>query len=198
MRLASYLAIARLTTKPTSRKCVPFAQVWISVDTMAKLRTLRMALKTAPKYRGRACTQYIDDMGLKKGDRLEPTAAMPDVFAIDTKGADDLPLLLCFWRTIDVPLCHHRNPLICRTAPFAKASAPITAFLFVPGKQDSRLPRRLVSQHLCHLLKKNAHTIGQPRGGLERRSSLFLWTLSIRCSSVYRGLGARRQYGRFS
>ena len=93
-------------------------EVWKALSDMRDVRELRLLLEyDKEKYRGRGIVADCPRLGLRKGDRLEPTANLPDVGSIDTIGENDLPVLVCFWRDGDSPTqTYHRNPLICRTA----------------------------------------------------------------------------------
>ena len=62
--------------------------------------------------RGLSLTHPIPELGLRAGDRLEPSEHLPDValLADAPLGADGyLPVV--FWRTSEETLCRHRNPL---------------------------------------------------------------------------------------
>jgi hypothetical protein len=57
---------------------------------------------------GRALLRDVAHLGLLKGDRLEPSQAVPDTHGFDVL---PLPLTLTFWRVSSSRMTHHRNPL---------------------------------------------------------------------------------------
>ena len=85
---------------------------------MDQVRKLRLILEYDKlKYRGRGIMDNFDELGLLKGDRLEPQSNMPDIGFIDHVVDGDLPLLISFWRNGASPTgTYHRNPLISRIA----------------------------------------------------------------------------------
>jgi hypothetical protein len=58
--------------------------------------------------RGRALKRALPSYGLQAGDRLEPSAGLPDVGAFDSLGA---PASVVFWRPSQETITRHRNPL---------------------------------------------------------------------------------------
>ena len=50
-------------------------------------------------------------MGLRSGDRLEPSPSLPDVGQVFTLSSAELPLHVVFWRQSENTLVLHRNPL---------------------------------------------------------------------------------------
>lgn len=58
---------------------------------------------------GRCLTADVPEMGLAKGDRLEPSEQMPDPGQFD--GASQFPMVVVFWRPALETLARHRNPL---------------------------------------------------------------------------------------
>jgi hypothetical protein len=61
---------------------------------------------------GRALTCDLFRFGLQKGDRLEPSATVPDIGAVDTRG--DFPFELVFWRCSMETIVKHRCPIFSR------------------------------------------------------------------------------------
>ena len=87
---------------------------WVTLTTMSLLYRVRAALaydkrKCTEASRGRALTIDIPELGLVKGDRLEPHPNMPDVGVID--GFKTAPVTLLFWRRKEETQARHRNPL---------------------------------------------------------------------------------------
>jgi len=61
-------------------------------------------------YRGRYLRWNMKSLGLKKGDRLEPSPTLPNIGeGFDT--IDEFPCTILFWRRSKETLCRHRNPL---------------------------------------------------------------------------------------
>ena len=52
----------------------------------------------------------LSALGLEKGDRLEPTAAMPNVSLLDKLST--FPFTVRFWRRYPDAVCYRRNPLM--------------------------------------------------------------------------------------
>lgn len=59
--------------------------------------------------RGRVLSEDFQSLGLKAGDRLEPTHQLPDVAAFDQVA--EFPATFTFWRVGNESLTRHRNPL---------------------------------------------------------------------------------------
>ena len=59
--------------------------------------------------RGRALNASFPRLGLEKGDRLEPSTQVPDVFAF--KNLSLYPIVATFWRRSRETLVRHRNPM---------------------------------------------------------------------------------------
>eukprot|EP00959_Pyramimonas_sp_CCMP1952_P309829 6483375-Pyramimonas_sp.AAC.1 len=69
----------------------------------------RTVMKDFPDIR----TDKVPDVGIRKGDRLDPS---PDM--LDTQQFDDIsefPITLVFWRPTANERCYHRNPLLNAT-----------------------------------------------------------------------------------
>ena len=58
---------------------------------------------------GRYISANFPGLGLQRFDRLEPSAALPDVGAFEALTL--FPILVTFWRTARASLCTHRSPL---------------------------------------------------------------------------------------
>ncbi len=80
----------------------------LNKDQRTKVRAALVFDRRKDGNHGRCLVLDFDDLGLKKGDRLEPTPAMPDVMAFDTR---EPPVACCFWRASTDTLARHRNPL---------------------------------------------------------------------------------------
>ena len=48
-------------------------------------------------------------LGLEKGDRLEPHAALTNIE--DFERISEFPVRVSFWRATEEQMAHHRNPL---------------------------------------------------------------------------------------
>ena len=65
--------------------------------------------KSKAGSRGRCVNKDIDEVGLRKGDRLEPTCSLADVADFDTPGR--FPFSATFWRRASETRARHNNPL---------------------------------------------------------------------------------------
>ena len=86
------------------------SEIWISVDGPETHRLIRFKLQYSPKYKGRGLVKDIPSLGLRVGDRLEPTNTMLDVALFDR--LKTFPTLVLFWRPLGVVRTHHRHPLL--------------------------------------------------------------------------------------
>ena len=69
----------------------------VVVDSEEVHRQIRRALEFKTVHRGRALSKDIPSLGLKKNDRLEPTADLLDVTAFDSLKEAALPVVVCFF-----------------------------------------------------------------------------------------------------
>ena len=92
-------------------------EIWILVDSLQLRTAIRFALTDDSTRKGRVLKDVRADVlklrGLQKGDRLEPTAKLLDVYDYETM---QIPFLVCFWRIPPVTelTVHHRHPLVSR------------------------------------------------------------------------------------
>ena len=91
------------------------SEIVVSITHDAQLTELRFALETDNKKKGLALRRDITSTSrrLKAGDRLEPSADMPDIYKVLRLAVGDLPVVLTFWRPSKSPIVLHRNPVIC-------------------------------------------------------------------------------------
>ena len=96
------------------REC-SICERWILVDTLAIRTAIRWTLIDDSTRKGRVLKDNVANIlktkGLKKGDRLEPSPQLQDVWDFEKM---EIPFLVCFWR-IPPPeelTVHHRHPLI--------------------------------------------------------------------------------------
>ena len=66
--------------------------------------------KRSDGSRGRALIADVPRPQLRKGDRLEPCPALPDVAGFEA--LDDFPIMVLFWSLTGQTWTHHRNPLL--------------------------------------------------------------------------------------
>ena len=90
-------------------------EVFENVTSMTVLRAIRGSLfydrrKGTSGGAGRCLRLPVAGTRLIKGDRLEPSASLPDIAGIDKLVASDLPVTLTFWRALQQRV-KHRNPL---------------------------------------------------------------------------------------
>jgi hypothetical protein len=86
---------------------------WVVISRPEVYRHVRAVLaydKGPAGSRGRALTVDVPELGLRKGDRLEPHAGMPDVAKFDTSAASDT-LRVLFWRRSGETVSRRRNPI---------------------------------------------------------------------------------------
>jgi hypothetical protein len=86
-------------------------EIWVNLT--AACQTLLQPLLHYDKRKegshGRALLENVPELGLLKGDRLEPCAQLPDVGKFGSLIA--LPMMVLFWRPSFDTLCLHRCPL---------------------------------------------------------------------------------------
>jgi hypothetical protein len=80
----------------------------LNKDQRTKVRAALVFDRRNHGNHGRCLVLDFDDLGLMKGDRLEPTPEMPDIMAFDTR---EPPVRCCFWRASTDTLARHRSPL---------------------------------------------------------------------------------------
>ena len=79
------------------------------VHTLSALRGLMKFHKKRSGVQGLALVQDFPPLMLRRGDRLEPTPAFPDIGLIFTLAT--LPVDLVFWRPLRETIARRRNPL---------------------------------------------------------------------------------------
>ena len=87
------------------------AEIHVRVTTADQLRRITTNLffdKRLHGQRGRCLLRDIIELGLNKGDRLEPSIEVIEVLSIDAMSP---PFDLVFWRTANETITKHRNPL---------------------------------------------------------------------------------------
>ena len=77
--------------------------------THQKIKNLLVWDRRAAGSRGRSLAGPVEEAGLLKGDRLEPSPSLPDVG--DFEGIQSFPAQVTFWRPSRSTLLHHRSPL---------------------------------------------------------------------------------------
>ena len=90
-------------------------EIWVEVPNAEVLANLVANLKYDKRKRGaqgRALLNDIGLLGLRKGDRLNPSPQVLDIGAIDFR--TDFPFRLCFWRARPDDPCRFRCPLFSR------------------------------------------------------------------------------------
>ena len=99
----------RADLEAATKKC----EIWVTCDMHDDYLRIRGCLdydKRENGPRGRALNWPLPDLGLDKGDRLEPSPAMPNIGAgFDMH--DIFPVKLLFWRRKNETSSRHRNPL---------------------------------------------------------------------------------------
>lgn len=90
-------------------------EIWVDVDRAAHSRILGLLKynKSRDGPRGRALTADVRELGLREGDRLEPSAELLDVGRFEDlafAGPGDLRRVL-FWRRSNESNARHRNPI---------------------------------------------------------------------------------------
>ncbi len=91
------------------------SEIRVHVTDRTALRRLLGSLeldKRRSGFLGRATVRKIPEVRLEHGDRLEPSAAWPDIFLVDA--CETFPIDLVFWRLRNEGLTRHRNPLFSR------------------------------------------------------------------------------------
>ena len=68
--------------------------------------------KRADGNKGRCLSADVPSLGLRRGDRLEPSVAVMDVFALERIVSFPFPIV--FWRSSMETVCRHRNPIFIR------------------------------------------------------------------------------------
>ena len=87
-------------------------EVWVEIADERMFRHVRASLdfdKRKDGARGRALTVAIPELGLKKGDRIEPHAGLCNVADFDSLV---LPKRVLFWRRSCESMTRRRNPLV--------------------------------------------------------------------------------------
>ena len=87
------------------------AEVWVDLSSadIAKIRAnLYYEKRSGHRFRGRVLSVDMDEHGLKKGDRLEPTHDFPDVGRFVPEQA---PRRAKFWRSTEQTSTRWRNPI---------------------------------------------------------------------------------------
>ena len=90
---------------------VTICEIRVHVATTHLLNIIRARFffdKRQGGAKGRALSEGVPEVGLLKGDRLEPDLSMPDVGMVDSISA---PCTLLFWRSSAASSSSHRNPL---------------------------------------------------------------------------------------
>ena len=92
------------------------SEIIVPISVMAQLKEICFKLETDNKKKGLTLRADVisTTLKLKSGDRLEPSAAMPDIFKVFVLDSKNLPLVLKFWREKDPKIVMHRNPVICK------------------------------------------------------------------------------------
>ena len=90
-------------------------EIIVPITRAEQLTDIRFKLETDNKKKGLVLRQDVTTTSrrLKAGDRLEPSAHMPDVFKILSLAVENLPVTVTFWRHSKNPIVNHRNPVIC-------------------------------------------------------------------------------------
>ena len=91
-------------------------EVWVEVTNADLFMTLRGSLeydKRRTGNRGRCLQQDLRELGLKKGDRLQPGGSLHDVGDIDVWDPESACRLL-FWRRSEETFVRNRNPLFSK------------------------------------------------------------------------------------
>ena len=86
-------------------------EIWVTISSPSVQQEIADKLfydKRTYGSRGRCLKQAIPILGLLSGDRLEPSAQVPNVGLFEDL---DLPRTVCFWRVSEETLTKHRNPL---------------------------------------------------------------------------------------
>ena len=105
------------TLQPYSAACTA-CEMWVKIPDAATHRELKAALAydkstgggNKKDARGRALLIDVPGLGLKAGDRLEPSPTLVDVAEFDRLPVGT-PVL--FWRRPSETICRHRNPIFC-------------------------------------------------------------------------------------
>ena len=79
---------------------------------MRKLRPLLLFDKRGSRgSRGRALSEDFDELGIQRGDRIEPTAAFPNIHDLSV---DSAPREVVWWCRAAESITRRRNPLFCK------------------------------------------------------------------------------------
>jgi len=76
--------------------------------------------------RGRALSEDIPGLRLRKHDRLEPSVGLADISKLDQL---EVPATITFWRVSNESVARHRNPLFRDTAVTGLSLSSLTADL---------------------------------------------------------------------
>lgn len=102
------------TDEDFERACAA-CEIHVRIVSQGALTELLVALRFDRRRAGsagRALDRDLPSLGLRKHDRLEPSAGCPDTFALDARS--DFPINLVFWRTSQEGMVRHRCPLFSR------------------------------------------------------------------------------------
>ena len=100
-------------------------EVWVTISTIEAQQEVAGKFfydKRTYGNRGRCLKEGVATLGLLPGDRLEPSAQVPDVGLFEEL---QLPITACFWRTSKETAAKHRNPLFGGTAGLSVQSLKV-------------------------------------------------------------------------
>ena len=104
---------ASLWTRRTTADCVcecDRSEIWVALQNEAVHREVRFKLKNSTVGKGKCLASDIPELGLREGDRLEPSATMMDTGRFDDQST--FPVIVWFWRAPLQPTVHKRHPIL--------------------------------------------------------------------------------------